>query len=94
MYTLAQTPTKLQCADLFTKQIPGPDFVRFREVLMGYVPYAEMVERYNDQNQDAAKVRSVNFESFADCNLLTFRDCIMGCVPVSIPGYDSVTSAV
>jgi hypothetical protein len=61
---------------------------------MGYVPYADMVERYNDQHKDAAKVGSVNFGTFTDRNLLTFRDCIMGHVPVSIPGYDSVASAV
>ena len=89
--TLVQTPTKLQCADLFTKQVPGPDFIRFREVLMGYVSYAEMVERYNDQHKDAAKVGSLESVSYSDRNLLTFEDCIMGRVPVAIPGYDSVT---
>jgi hypothetical protein len=89
--TLVQTPTKLQCADLFTKQVPGPDFIRFREVLMGYVSYAEMVERYNDQHKDVAKVGSLETVSYSDRNLLTFEDCIMGRVPVAIPGYDSVT---
>ena len=94
--TLIQTPTKLQVADMFTKQISGPDFARFRGVLMGHVPYQAMVDRYVHDQQGASKISSLMKEPAAlkQKTVMSFRDCIMGKCHVDIPGYESVPSSV
>ena len=78
-------------ADLFTKQISGPDFARFREVLMGRVAYPDMVEEYNKSQKGAAKVSGLTKTNGMKSakHLVSFRDCIMGRGHIEIPGYGS-----
>ena len=83
---LIQTPTKVQVADLFTKQISGPDFARFREVLMGRVAYPDMVEDYNQSQKGAAEMSGLTKGAKY---LVSFRDCIMGRGHIETPGYGS-----
>ena len=40
---LVQVGTQFQVADLFTKNLPAPLFRKFKEVLLGYKHYADMV---------------------------------------------------
>ena len=49
--------TQFQCADIFTKNLSAPLFRRFKDVLLGYVHYDDMVRNTLAEmdNQSAGK---------------------------------------